>query len=219
MKKSFIFLVVCLFIFSCSKEKSKNWIFFDVDVINVDTGEPVVAYFTLKYTKKAGFNKFEESSSFIGESTPGGKFLEEVKLPRNSNNFSLSYYAVESDYPKNLLPVQFDRKTYVIDEIIKSDEINKFVVEVKPVYQFYLHITNSNCFDEADTLWATKSDYQIYQDGEVFTGCVDTVVGGPAVSFESKRTMYYRLKRDDSLYLLSKEIDFLIDSPPFEFNY
>jgi len=204
MKNTLIILCALIFLASCSKEKSDRFVVLDVDVINADTGNPIDAEFRFTYHYSGLFTAGGEVFK-IG-SAKNGHFYKEVKVPRKATYFKLEYHSVAED----ILVPEFGSEPFYkeVDFEIKSREKNKITIEVKPIYKFYVHLINLNCFDETDTLWVVDSTYNINPDYEFFTGCIDIVVGGPAISKEQKRTDYFKLKRNGIITYFSKQFYF-----------
>jgi hypothetical protein len=165
MKKSFIFLLVCLFIFSCSKEKSKKWIVFDVHVKNKVNLEPVPATFELVYYTNGLLGEDHKTYQAIGSSATG-ELKGEYSVPRSSYSHEL---IVKS--PVNAIPGLI----YTGGRPVSKKAINEMDILLNPTYIYSLNFQNVNCFDETDSLWFTGDDHDVYSDKAwlVNVGCND----------------------------------------------
>ncbi len=214
MKNIFYLVLISISIMSCSKVKSNRWIFFDLNIVNVDDSGPVTVELRLSYSTRNILGNWDGKVVSMG-TVKNGNFTSEVKVPYDARNLVLSYFSQET-VPASYYAAGYSEKWYSdLDFEIDNKKVNKFDIEINPLYQFNLGFKNINCFDYNDTLWITNDNYD--KGNYFFVGCIDTVDVRylPFITISDVLIIYLRTKRDniesfeEKIYNLTTDINVL----------
>lgn len=174
----FLSLFAPLFFFGCRKDDTIN---LDLTVIDAETGEPLVAGVSVHYDMTGAQDVAGEI--YLGQTDSNGKLR--VKKDIGDKRFQKLYIYGGKFYTHSMVfTVGWPSKSVEIS----SGSKKTLTVEVQPIYHYFAHIKNVNCFDATDSVWITTLNQPLNQSYS-FAGCADEtpILGGLSenISFSS----------------------------------
>lgn len=167
----FCVLFFLLALSSCSKEKSKRWMVIDLTITSSLTGNPINAQVEIERTVGSYIPMGEDQPKRekLGV-TKGGHYYYE--LPISSKDYNWELILLKGGW--------YVGGSFYMDSRISLNPSKKNVLEVVWTPTHYLttlKLNNSDCHDDADSLWVSYlSPYSgEYINEKIFEGCVDNV--------------------------------------------
>lgn len=183
MKLSFksillILLVVFPVVSACHKNRE---VYLDIQVVDDETGEPVICYAEAHYEWTGGQDK--SGSVVLGDTDGEGRLRVRKDIGKNRGGLQLYLYA--GKFYTHCMPLSMSWQSHTSD-LSTGSKIKK-TIRLKPMYHYRVSIKNVNCFDETDSVWiSVNNDNQtpVYR----YAGCADEtpILGGLSdISFTS----------------------------------
>ena len=192
-------LLITLFslcVLSCSKEKSKNWVIIDFEILNTESslpeevnlyvGYPYVHHPDIHYPPEHKVKKIK-----IGK-TINGVFYKEVNVESLSKKKSLVLYIESVKLLENTL------FNYYADQQVSLNrkKVNTVKTSLKPdFYQINPTIITENCFDQTDTSWIEYAINEKFDNYPlfIFTGCINNLMLDSS-KYHFRDQIYFKIK-------------------------
>lgn len=170
MKKGLTLSLVTLsiFVFGCTKAYQKDWLVADITVKNAVTGQPVKAYFILRWHESILFSQGEDEEIILGGTDENGNLKVQKEISRKNPVFSLDVYPQVKYYVE---PVAQGFPAQTVKLYGRGK--NEITINLDPYYAFILNAKNVNCMGVSDTAWITVNGHV-----DTLIGCADEEVKG-----------------------------------------